>query len=716
MKNKISLKFLRKIPAFWSHVLLIGMMMPLFIAVLLASNRYTEKTVSDKLLREIERDLEWQTETLGDDLRKAYGIPLVLQQSEGYKNLLDRRDKPEYSYVSLLSGFQDVLGNLLYLHSNAAECIAYYAPRNFAVCSSRMSYMADEFLTELSSPCEKLNTWDLREALDSRNSQVIFPLDKYYFDNQPQDCLAVVFHPQDCDFAVLSLYTAETVAGYFTRDLLEAGACLTLRDASGSVLADYGEMPEGEAVTVEAGSVRMGLYASLTVPESYFKALLKGTRSRGMLMTAAVAVLGLAYCFLLSATLTEPIHSLLQNHDDEAGKDKNEYRRLAQILKESRNREEEMERRMQRSLVIRVLSGNLLPEQDEARLADTLSRYEKGYRVAIFHCVQEVNRQLKEVLLGDEKPEDYLCEIISNQETGLVFPGDAESLAALEHAFRTLEQMYGQEDLALGISAIQAQPDNFHVALRQAYAAMPEKHGMQLYKGFTPAVSSPSWLQLERLYQSLLSRDENQAMQVMKRIFEETHSRGVSREFFLSIRMMLRSVAQELGMEMTFQYAEEYEPGLAPSENILRAEKAVKDFFSLIRERQEQASTNKEEKIFEWIENNCGDCNLSAAYVAAMFDVPEKRVYELAQERSGMSFRKYVLSLRMKRAVLLLCGTGSSVEEVAVGCGYPAISTFYRVFKQYYGVTPIECRNSGGVSGPAIREKEKEKVKETDDV
>ena len=47
----------------------------------------------------------------------------------------------------------------------------------------------------------------------------------------------------------------------------------------------------------------------------------------------------------------------------------------------------------------------------------------------------------------------------------------------------------------------------------------------------------------------------------------------------------------------------------------------------------------------------------------------------------------------MKEAARLLCTTQKPVDEIAEACGYPAQSTFYRVFKKYYGDSPSKYRS-----------------------
>jgi AraC family transcriptional regulator len=39
--------------------------------------------------------------------------------------------------------------------------------------------------------------------------------------------------------------------------------------------------------------------------------------------------------------------------------------------------------------------------------------------------------------------------------------------------------------------------------------------------------------------------------------------------------------------------------------------------------------------------------------------------------------------------------SGTHAGDVALSCGFKDYSTFYRMFKKCYGITPTECRRMG---------------------
>ena len=122
--------------------------------------------------------------------------------------------------------------------------------------------------------------------------------------------------------------------------------------------------------------------------------------------------------------------------------------------------------------------------------------------------------------------------------------------------------------------------------------------------------------------------------------------------------------------------------------------------FTHMEMRKTEKQAGDLDQILSWLETHYPDPTLCIASVADQFGLSQKRIYSWVQEATGVRFNDYVLSLRMKKASALLCTSQFSVEQIAGQSGFSAESTFYRVFKKYYGVTPIQYRKNGGVVKP----------------
>ena len=145
------------------------------------------------------------------------------------------------------------------------------------------------------------------------------------------------------------------------------------------------------------------------------------------------------------------------------------------------------------------------------------------------------------------------------------------------------------------------------------------------------------------------------------------------------------------------RHAVEFRGDLEPAENITRLSGMLRDLFSQIREKVNDTVAGEDRKLLDFIRDNFADDYMSAPYAAERLKMSEKRVYETVRNLTGLSFSEYLLSLRMNHAAMLLRTTDDSIGEVAAQCGYQVESTFYRLFKKYYTVSPGQFRRNGGV-------------------
>ena len=62
----------------------------------------------------------------------------------------------------------------------------------------------------------------------------------------------------------------------------------------------------------------------------------------------------------------------------------------------------------------------------------------------------------------------------------------------------------------------------------------------------------------------------------------------------------------------------------------------------------------------------------------------------------GRSFVELVREIRLQKACMLLQNTEMQVSDIAAQVGYESEGYFYRLFKNQYGVTPLEYRKQNG--------------------
>jgi two-component system response regulator YesN len=108
------------------------------------------------------------------------------------------------------------------------------------------------------------------------------------------------------------------------------------------------------------------------------------------------------------------------------------------------------------------------------------------------------------------------------------------------------------------------------------------------------------------------------------------------------------------------------------------------------------ALVNKDlvQQAIEYIHENQRQPEMTLKDVASAVNLSPSHLAYLLKENLGVSYKKYLTSLRMGQAKKLLRTTDLTVAAIAQAVGYPNITNFYRLFQRETGTTPAEYRHS----------------------
>lgn len=98
------------------------------------------------------------------------------------------------------------------------------------------------------------------------------------------------------------------------------------------------------------------------------------------------------------------------------------------------------------------------------------------------------------------------------------------------------------------------------------------------------------------------------------------------------------------------------------------------------------------------IEDSLARTDLTPAAVADKLGISVRHLHRLF-EPSGTSVSRYIMSRRLDLARTRLESPGQrhqTVLTISVDCGFDSLATFYRTFKQAFGIAPTECRSMSG--------------------
>ena len=86
--------------------------------------------------------------------------------------------------------------------------------------------------------------------------------------------------------------------------------------------------------------------------------------------------------------------------------------------------------------------------------------------------------------------------------------------------------------------------------------------------------------------------------------------------------------------------------------------------------------------------------NLSLASLAELLHFSPSYLSMYFKENVGKNFKEYLITLRMKHAARLLANTELSVTEICYACGFSSYAHFMRSFKNNFGRTPLNFRDT----------------------
>ncbi|MDS0524794.1 AraC family transcriptional regulator [Clostridium sp. SHJSY1] len=100
-------------------------------------------------------------------------------------------------------------------------------------------------------------------------------------------------------------------------------------------------------------------------------------------------------------------------------------------------------------------------------------------------------------------------------------------------------------------------------------------------------------------------------------------------------------------------------------------------------------------QIFKYIDKFYNECSLSE--IAEKLSQPDYKLSKLIKKHTKMTFKELVQEKRLSRAIELLKVRGLSVLEIMEMVGYENPTYFYKIFKESYGVTPMEYRKKNNI-------------------
>ena len=197
---------------------------------------------------------------------------------------------------------------------------------------------------------------------------------------------------------------------------------------------------------------------------------------------------------------------------------------------------------------------------------------------------------------------------------------------------------------------------------------------------------------LEQLAALIESGSTSQALALLDTMIAQTKNRYPS--YLMRIYMLNRLAQQVMTMASKRGLALPQEPiGQNPDSIREALEKLVRSMCGMAAQPSDRHEGGK---AAAYVREHCLDTDVSLTSTAEALGISTKQVSRLLRMEVDMTFKEYLLELRMSAAQGFLQEDGLSIAETANRVGYFNISHFIKCFKSYTGMTPGEWKKLAG--------------------
>lgn len=105
-------------------------------------------------------------------------------------------------------------------------------------------------------------------------------------------------------------------------------------------------------------------------------------------------------------------------------------------------------------------------------------------------------------------------------------------------------------------------------------------------------------------------------------------------------------------------------------------------------------------RVYQYIEMHYAEV-ITNCELAELVHLSEGRFYHIFKESAGVAPQQYINEIRLNKAMKLLKQDTITATEAAEAVGFLDYNNFGRMFRRYFGYTPLEARKQAHVSGKA---------------
>ena len=687
---------------FWHYLLLLSILMIFFLAItIVCCVSYTSK-LRTLYLQEAEDTLQENCQMLSSDLYTAKASTAIIENNGdyGYISFYDSA-LPANRYYAL-AGLRTTFAKQAALLRLPTE---YFFVLKNSYCGGarlrtfpNMSGCFTDYIRY-----SKCSAAMMEEILRNASSLILLPCQRVVIDDAEKECLTMIVPSSTSGSSLLIgfLYEKDTILSMLGYSNLPENTPMQITGADGKVLLSVGSRERKEHYeTISFPIFSIGCTATFDIPLTWI-----GESVHPIVYSIAVLILiayliGAALCVLFSKLSVGPFRTMLSAiHPNGVPDNQNELMLFGSFIKDSQEREAVLHQALISALLDRSFAGIPLDHTETEHLDALLPVLAEDCCLGVIRdlhtngCIDETLDYLRRTM-----PELTYLKCVSAYEVQLLFPDLPETRRKLVGALKTMNEEFSEDArFVCGISHPFRGAENVFLAARQAYAAVPLDGDLLISVYSTPqgpqsTMAVPAQ-RLEQFYQALHQRNERAALEILETLRHAPISSDDLKLLFRTMLYFLRDAAANIGLQFESNGMEVSYVPTSRSETVRILSSFTDQLFRRIDESHSTDQDELQKQILAYLSQNYSNNALSLDTLAEQFSVSGRFVIRTLQELTGQSLAKYLLDLRMKAAADALRNTEKNIDQIAAECGYPAQSTFYRVFKKYYSVSPMQFRS-----------------------
>jgi len=696
-----------RLSLFWRCFITYLLSVLFFICIQAYSNSRTMKLVEQLYIGQVQESLNISAEIFSDGIKKFKYFPQVMGLSKEYKALLQKDSIGTTADSNLIS--QTMINvNAQRDFFSLANDIMIYIPRSGLWVTPDSFYLTQEdFFGTYTFGQEDIEENYLKNKYKPERLTLLPTADIQVQTRtaRPGQYMSCVLRSNMDGCIYTFLISKEKLMQVFQVDSLPDNSVFALNSSEdGTLLFNNGEIQDDgqEYFSLHADLPGLQAVATIRIPMSFLSGITSQSSRSSFALTIASLIIGLLLSYFFSRISVQPVRELIRaGRIPKEKQAKNELVTIYNYLNESDEQRRAMQNQLMSNFLIRAFSGLAITEE-ELKAIPSLEVFEYPCRVAIVRYRHATsNQDMHSLLLFQIRgrfPDSFHVESINMQEIGLLFSSTEENSRLLKDYMDELNRDFTEgQQVICGVSAEFTGAKNLSTAVQQALFSLPG--GSEYYSEFIPAKTVvlrypdkiPDFMDFQQALFNWNLDESNRLIDVYAQAAVKM-SRDSAQELFYTLLALLRNAAQAVNLSSEFFDECRFARSISGEANIRALSVCIEYLFKQKTSVQEDRKKMLNKEIVQFVIDRFDDPVLNATTVSDQFGKSERTINTVFNAETGMSLSNYLTGIRMQKAGEMLRETELEAADVAEKCGL-TVSTFYRCFRKYYRMTPVEYKS-----------------------